>query len=212
MADKHTHNAWCLPCVYYCLSTNTCDYILIEDKKRPCHGGNGCTERIFRKENNRSMKPKWNTEEGKRMWQEGLKDRQIAEHFGVASNTVTAHRIKYWEKKTDSDSGKESALESRTKTATAKARPKDTKSRTVRPDTQVPEDHKIDIYKVLEEATGKMQGIVAICTAEAILQLWNWTGREELLKARKAIDYLLGRMEKENAASDGANIESSKDK
>ena len=32
-------------------------------------------------------------------------------------------------------------------------------------------------------------------TAEAILQLWNWDSREDLLKARGAIDYLLKKLE-----------------
>lgn len=53
-----------------------------------------------------------------------------------------------------------------------------------------------EIYEVLEEATGNMQGIKAICTAEAILQLWRWDSKEDLLKAREAINYLL---KKENS-------------
>lgn len=52
-----------------------------------------------------------------------------------------------------------------------------------------------EIYEVLEMATGHLNGIQAICTAEAILQLWNWESREELLKARNAVDYLLKKME-----------------
>ena len=52
-----------------------------------------------------------------------------------------------------------------------------------------------EIYEVLEEATGNMQGIKAICTAEAILQLWKWESKEDLLKARAAIDYLIKKLE-----------------
>lgn len=65
----------------------------------------------------------------------------------------------------------------------------------VKRETSKPAPRPIDIYKVLEEATAKMQGITAICTAEAILQLWNWDSREDLLKARRAIDYLLKKLE-----------------
>ena len=61
--------------------------------------------------------------------------------------------------------------------------------------TSKPTKQPLDIYKVLEEATAKMQGINAICTAEAILQLWNWNSREDLLKARMAIDYLIKKLE-----------------
>ena len=66
----------------------------------------------------------------------------------------------------------------------------------VKQETSKPAPRPLDIYKVLEEATAKMQGINAICTAEeAILQLWNWDSREDLLKARGAIDYLLKKLE-----------------
>lgn len=65
----------------------------------------------------------------------------------------------------------------------------------VKQETSKPAPRPLDIYKVLEEATANMQGINAICTAEAILQLWNWDSREDLLKARGAIDYLLKKLE-----------------
>lgn len=52
-----------------------------------------------------------------------------------------------------------------------------------------------DLYDVLEAATVQLTGIQAICTAEAISQLWNWNSRENLLKARDAIDHLLKRMQ-----------------
>ena len=65
----------------------------------------------------------------------------------------------------------------------------------VKQETSKPAPRPLDIYKVLEEATAKRYGINAICTAEAILQLWNWDSREDLLKARGAIDYLLKKLE-----------------
>lgn len=51
---------------------------------------------------------------------------------------------------------------------------------------------------ILEEATGNLQGINAICTAEAIRSLWRWESIRDLQKARAAIDYLLRKMEENN--------------
>lgn len=53
-----------------------------------------------------------------------------------------------------------------------------------------------DRYALLEQATFYLSGIQAICTAEAIGHLWNWDSREDLLQARKAIDYLLNKLDK----------------
>ena len=55
--------------------------------------------------------------------------------------------------------------------------------------------HVPDLYEVLEAATAQLQGIRAICTADAISQLWNWSSRDNLLRARSAIDHLIKRME-----------------
>lgn len=52
-----------------------------------------------------------------------------------------------------------------------------------------------NLYETLEPATIQLTGIQAICTAEAISNLWNWNGRENLLKARDAIEYLLKKTE-----------------
>lgn len=53
-----------------------------------------------------------------------------------------------------------------------------------------------DLYDFLEQATSNMRGIRVICTIDAILRLWQWESKEDLLKARAAIDYLL---KKENS-------------
>lgn len=91
--------SYCLPCIYYGKSTDTCDYILLEDRRRPCPGGKGCIVRRMKKEVKKTMgKPKWDTQLGMQMWLEGKKDKEIAEHFGIAANTVTTCRRKYWEK------------------------------------------------------------------------------------------------------------------
>lgn len=101
MEDK-SHNPYCLPCIYYGKNSRSCDFIFLEDRRRPCPGGEGCTERRTKKDVKRRMgKPTWDTKLGQQMWLEGKKDREIAEHFGIAANTVTTCRRKYWEKHVD---------------------------------------------------------------------------------------------------------------
>ena len=53
-----------------------------------------------------------------------------------------------------------------------------------------------NLYQVLEAAAANKTGIMAICTAEAISNLWNWETAEDLRKAAEAIAYMLGKMEK----------------
>ena len=53
-----------------------------------------------------------------------------------------------------------------------------------------------NLYQVLEAATANKTGIMAICTAEAISNLWKWETAEDLRKAAEAIAYMLGKMEK----------------
>lgn len=93
MADER-HDPYCLPCIYYGKSTLSCDYILMEDHSRPCPAGAGCTARITKKEAKRRMQAKWDTALGKQMWEDGSSDKEIAEHFGIAVNTVAYQRRK----------------------------------------------------------------------------------------------------------------------
>lgn len=51
------------------------------------------------------------------------------------------------------------------------------------------------VYSVLEEATKTKGGIEAICTADAILCLWNWGSVDDLRRARAAINYLIRKLE-----------------
>lgn len=213
MADDRKHNPYCLPCIYYAMSTMSCDYIFMEDHSRPCPAGAGCTARILKKDVKKKMgKPRWDIALGKQMWEQGMSDSQIAKHFGIAANTVLHQRRSYWEK------GVTAPVKKKKEEAEVKRHledevlekmeqctpPVDTVPMTrtveepkveVKQETSKPAPRPLDIYKVLEEATAKMQGINAICTAEAILQLWNWDSREDLLKARGAIDYLLKKLE-----------------
>lgn len=56
----------------------------------------------------------------------------------------------------------------------------------------------VDMFEVLEVATAELKGIQAICTANAIQSLWNWTNAADLQTARNNIDYLLKRLGEEN--------------
>ena len=213
MADDCKHNTYCMPCIYYASSTMSCDYIFIEDKCRPCPAGTGCTVRILKKDVKKKMgKPRWDIALGKQMWEQGMSDSQIAKHFGIAANTVLHQRRSYWEKGMESPTKKkkeeaevkrpleDEVLEKMepctppVDTVPVVCTEKETKI-DAKKETSKPAPRPLDIYKVLEEATAKMQGITAICTAEAILQLWNWDSREDLLKARGAINYLLKKLE-----------------
>ena len=62
------------------------------------------------------------------------------------------------------------------------------------------EVQKLGIFDVMEAATVELKGIQAICTANAIQSLWNWTSKEALLTARANIDYLLKKLGEENEA------------
>ena len=140
-------------------------------------------------------KPRWDTEQGRQMYLQGMSDQQIGDHFGVAANTVLYQRQKYWEKDPSS-----TPPEDNTAPVCVKEEPKEEVKQEVKKETAIPAaptsiKKPPEIYEVLEEATGNMQGIKAICTAEAILQLWKWESKEDLLKARAAIDYLIKKLE-----------------
>ena len=180
--------SYCLPCIYYGKTTNTCDYILIEDQCRPCPGGKGCTARRMKKDVKKVMgKPKWDTELGMQMWLEGKKDKEIAEHFGIAANTVTTCRRKYWEKH-------KQPPKKNTEEATDPMDPPVGPVRKTEP-AMVSMSTPDGVYRILEEATKTKSGIEAICTADAILCLWNWESADDLRRARAAINHLIKRLE-----------------
>lgn len=180
--------SYCLSCIYYGKSTNTCDYILIEDRCRPCPGGKGCTARRTKKDVKKVMdKPKWDTELGMQMWLEGKSDKEIAEHFGIHHSTVSRIRRKYWE------SHKQPPPKN-VKVASDSAEPPvtpETKQETAPVSMSTPDG----VYRILEEATKTKSGIEAICTADAILCLWNWDSADDLRRARAAINHLIKRLE-----------------
>lgn len=57
---------------------------------------------------------------------------------------------------------------------------------------------KVECIDALEAATDGLNGIEAVCTANAVKYLWRWkrkNGREDLEKARWYIDHLLDHLE-----------------
>lgn len=132
------------------------------------------------------MQPKWDTTLGLKMYQEGQSDKEIANHFGISVSTVSYQRRKFWEVTEDCPPREE---------AESACSPEDLKADGLQVSVQSSAERRLDIYEVLEAATCTKQGIMAICTAEAIRELWRWNSMEDLLKARDAIDYLIKKLE-----------------
>lgn len=184
-------DAYCIKCHYHCPTTGTCDYIFIEDHPRPSPPGEGCTARITRKDYY-MKKPTWDTDAGRQMWLDGKSDSEIADEFHISTGAVTSYRKKHWDPKTARG-----------------GRPSSPSKIERREEVSVPEENtkplpqevqKIGIFDVMEAATVELKGIRAICTANAIQNLWNWTNKEALLTARANIDYLLKKLGEENEA------------
>lgn len=137
-------------------------------------------------------KPTWDTDVGRQMWLDGKSDSEIADEFHISTGAVTSYRKKHWELK---------SMRGGTASKPANVERKE--------EVSVPEDNtkplpqavqRIGIFDVMEAATVELKGIQAICTANAIQSLWNWTSKEALLTARANIDYLLKKMGEENEA------------
>lgn len=110
MDNEKQHDPWCSKCIYYGRSTRTCDYILMEDQRRPCPAGDGCTARRTSRKVSKMGKPRWDTELGRLLWLDGKSDREIAVEMGVATNTVLHQRKTKWEKGTARPEPKEAPL------------------------------------------------------------------------------------------------------
>lgn len=137
-------------------------------------------------------KPRWDTELGRLLWLEGKSDAQIAKEMGVAPNTVL-HQRRKWEKTTKrpEPAAAEAALEHAPE-LTPELIPEEKESPKPAPvSMSTPEN----VYNILEEATKTKKGIEAICTADAILCLWNWDSADDLRRARAAINHLIRRLE-----------------
>lgn len=64
---------------------------------------------------------------------------------------------------------------------------------------------KVECIDALEAATSGLQGIEAVCTANAIKYLWRWkkkNGIEDLEKAIKYINFLIEKVDDQGIASE----------
>ena len=197
MAQENKHIPWCLPCIYYGRNTRSCDYILMEDRSRPCPAGPGCTARRTKKGSREMGKPRWDTELGRLLWLDGRTDNEIATEMGVATNTVAHQRRTKWEKGAERPEPKEPSAPPQIEEPAEPTAPveipavQELKQEPPAVSFATPDG----VYRVLEEATKTRCGIEAICTADAILCLWNWDSADDLRRARAAITYLIKRLE-----------------
>lgn len=139
-------------------------------------------------------KPKWDVELGRLLWLEGKSDGEIADEFGISTCTVTSYRKRHWEKQ---QTRKEDTIpaEEIPVCATPPEEPEEEEAVPRPPKPTITEEKPLEAYDILEAATAGMTGIHAICTADAILSLWKWTTREDLERAKAAIDHLLKKMD-----------------
>ena len=184
----------CEGCMYYGKSTDTCDYILIADQRRPCPPGAECTVRRTTKEGKRMGKARWDTELGRLLWLEGKSDAQIAKEMGVAPNTVL-HQRRRWEKTTTRTEPAAPPQEAEPVPELANLLTQKPEAKQESPTHPVSMSTPEGVYNILEEATKTKSGIEAICTADAILCLWNWDSADDLRRARAAINHLIKRLE-----------------
>lgn len=160
-------------------------------------------------------KPKWDTELGRLLWLDGRKDGEIADEFGIPISTVTAYRKRHWEKGSARPEPRpEPTLSNGNWVSVAVDVPEENEEEPMHEDNSLETpaiptpatetklqasslqfENVANVYEVLEAATSNLSGIQAICTADAILCLWNWNGPEDLKRARAAIDHLLKKLE-----------------
>ncbi len=180
---KSTTDTHCSDCVYYASSTRTCDYILTTDRMRPCPAGEGCTERYTRKEATMA-KATWDTAAAYDLYLAGKSDKEISEALNVPIGSVSFYRKKHWGGTIKSPVKKQKEVESVPEITKPEQQ---TTQPSGRPDPT-------DVFSIMEAATSDLKGIQAICTANAIQDLWNWKTIYDLQRARASIDYLLKKL------------------
>ena len=77
-----------------------CGYMLMTDELRGCDPGYGCKRYVGKLEKLRGYKkskPKWDVDQGKRMWLAGCSDGKIAKAMAVSRGTVRQYRRRKWE-------------------------------------------------------------------------------------------------------------------
>lgn len=160
-------------------------------------------------------KSTWDKSKGYRMWTEGASDAEIGRACGAATSTVRFCRLKHWEGKLElvmeraEDALSGGGLDMNHDAEQTVAAVKEERT-TVAAETRTPvlpvDGHThngstprgpgdVSLMDVIEAATEGLRGIQAVCTANILQALWNWSCREDLEAARESIEYLLNRME-----------------
>lgn len=96
----------CSGCAYEDRSMHSCDYIFYMDHHRPCPPGKDCTVKKLRRrryflpdhKNVGWKKPAWDVEEGKRLWQAGIGDAEIARRLSTTKLAVAHYKSDHWKK------------------------------------------------------------------------------------------------------------------
>lgn len=78
----------CHKCRFWCKNTNTCDYLIVTDKRRPCPPGKGCKVREKEIYTESGKRIRWDERQAWELYKQGLTDTQIAEAVGTTSHTI----------------------------------------------------------------------------------------------------------------------------
>lgn len=93
---------FCKGCVFNSTNHNICNYLLVMDVRRGCPAGEGCDKKMTKKEYfAMGMQKDWDKKAGKRMWEAGRGDADIAKAMGVTQGTISYFRRKHWEPERD---------------------------------------------------------------------------------------------------------------
>lgn len=89
-------NEACLGCIYFSVTTLTCDYILMTDNRRPCPPGKGCTARSAPIKKKLTASGKLDRDAMVRaLYKDGANDREIADLLGYSVDAVFRWRKRH---------------------------------------------------------------------------------------------------------------------
>lgn len=86
----------CRGCAFLGRNLGNCDYWLLMDKLRPCSPGKDCTVKAAKLPEGATRKANWDVDRGKKLWEKGATDKEIARSLHVALETLRAYRRKHW--------------------------------------------------------------------------------------------------------------------
>lgn len=82
----------CHKCRFWCKNTNTCDYLLVTDRRRPCHPGKGCTVREKEVHTDSGKRIRWDAKKARELYMAGMNDTAIGRELGVSAYTISCWR------------------------------------------------------------------------------------------------------------------------